>query len=468
MEFRRNRKSSASLHFVSFLFGSAMSSIRNDWIGLLFLVFLFPAPFASAADISPYLNSQTIGVVRIDLKQLKIQEYIDYYKGEINRAIAEIVPKEDGANAAKIKQELEEQWTEQSAPAQIEMLRQEVVEKGKAEEVFAIFYKDAIFDQQFPVLIAIPVPPSASQKQIDTIRMQYLKNSVPVTFVRHGFIVGIPILKGTDFATQQEVMDYARAKFESPSSEARPEFAEAFSKQPEVLIQLVIGRIAPFQREVEQFLDAMVNPALLMAMPKEDREKYQQMRKNIPLYFQGLNYYSFSYDYSKSEIRSIVQCVDEGTAKRIYDMEMSRIDKHAEDVTKNLPSSKRSSELQESLNNFVKAVDTKLVKNDILTVIDSSGMQFIKTLFYEAMIKSNVQASYMTETGQEETGVGTEIEEERQITPEMIEKFEQLMQEPLRNVSPELRPQAEQKVKDKVREMQQQMERQQRKRNESR
>lgn len=457
-----------------------MSSIRNNWPGLLFLIILFlaKAPFACAADLSPYINSQTIGVVRIDLKQMKVQEYTDYFKGEINRAITEIVPQGD-ANATEIKKELERKLAETSLLVQFEAIRHEIVEKGKADEIFAISYKDAIFDKQFPVLIAIPIPPGASQEQIDTIRMQYLKNDAPVTFVRHGFIVGIPLFTKQGFATQRAVMAYARKKFESPSTEKRPEFAEALSTQPNALIQLVIGRIAEFQRDVDQFFDTNVKPAVPFMQP-EQKEQYTRMRKGIPILFQGLNYYSASYDYNKTEIRSVIQCVDESAAKRIYDQEMSRINQRGEETLSNLSSSGMPPELQESLKAFIEGIDTKLVKNEVVTVIGPSAMTFINMLAYEALCKSAVRAAYMDATGQDGAGMGmgigmgmrtetiTETEGERQITPEMIEKFEQLMQEPLRNVPPELRPQAEKKVKDKVREMQQQMERQQRKRNEGR
>lgn len=421
-----------SLHILPDL---AMSSFHNYWTCLLFIVFLlFSRPsFVISADLSPYLDSQTIGVIRINLTQLNITEILDYYKNEFDRALKEMVPEKDQQLIPTLKQATVHFMD--SSIAQAENIRLEAVEKGKAEEIFLIIYKDAILEQKFPVLLAVPVPSGASQEQIDAIRMQYLQNGIPVTFVRHGFIVGIPVL-GTqqNFASQQDVMSFARAKFDSPSTEERPEFSVAFAAHSDVLFQFVIGQLDGFQRELEGFLDTNVKP-MLPFMEKEQRDSYNQARKMIPIVFQGLHYYSITYDYNKPEFRAMIQCHDEKTAKIFMEHESNRSNRN-DDVMANLAKLGIPDETQQAIQNFVQSVHLKQENNAVITVIDASGMDQLKTLIYELIVKSVVQGALSG------VQIGTEIRTQQQMP--------QQMQQQLQQMSPEMRQEFERQMRQQM------------------
>ena len=359
---------------------------------------VFVPDSARSADLSPYLDEETIAVVRINLKQLDIPEITKYYETALMKAIDELIPGNDPI-VPQLKQQI------QTATAQAPMVSQfydELVVKCKLEEIHAIVYRDALVKRIFPVLLAVPVPENASQETIDTIRMQYLNSQIPVTFVRHGFIVGIPVIP-EQFASQQKVMAFAKEKFKFPSSQSRPEITTALSSQSGALLQLVIGRIDQFQKDVETQINAF--RPMLMMMPKEQRDELNQVLKMVPILFQNLNSYSFAYDYGKPEIKSVIQFKDEKIAKDLFAMYLELM-KQAETALAQVPTVKSVFEIQSqqtpgitpeglaAIKNLVKAVQMKQQGNEVTMLLDSSGMEHLKTYLYEMGIKYALATQY--------------------------------------------------------------------------
>ena len=364
-------------------------------------LFVFAPASGQGADLSPYLDSETIAVVRINLKQVNLPEIIKYYETAILKAFDEVIPKND-PETPQMKQSL--QMIMGMAPMMAIPQHEELIVKNKVEEIHVIVYRDALMKQIFPVLLAVPVPEGASQEQIDAIRMQYLNLQIPVTFVRHGFIVGIPVSE--PFASQQKVMAFAREKFQEPSSQSRPEIVTALNSQSEALLQVVVGKIDQFQKDVEKQIN-MFKPMLMMTMSKEQKADLDQALKLLPVIFQSLNSYCFTYDYAKSEIRQVIQLKDEQTAKMFQAMNLEQMKKSEEELDK-IPIVKTvfetsavnpqnrgiTPESKAAIKAFLKVIQMKQQGNDVVTLIDSSGMAKLETVIYEFGIKSMLAGFY--------------------------------------------------------------------------
>ena len=363
----------------------------KNFLLVAFCLFVFAPTSGRGADLSPYLDSETIAVVRVNLKQLDLPGIGQYYETAILKAFDEVIPKNNPV-APRMKGEL--QMAIQMALMNGSALYEEQVVKNKAEELNLIVYRDAMMKKIFPVLLAVPIPEGASQEQIDAIRMQYLNLQIPVTFVRHGYIVGIPVIP-EQFAGQRQVMAFAREKFMEPSSQPRPEMTAALSSQPRALLQIVVGRIDQFQRDVETQINAF-RPFLMM-MPEEQQGELDQALKMIPVIFQSLNSYSFAYDYAKPEIRQVIQLKDEKTAKEMLAMNLEQMKKVEElldqiPVVRNAPvrNPGMTPEGLAATKSLFKAIQMRQQGNDFIVLLDASGMEHLKTYFYEMLIKSGV------------------------------------------------------------------------------
>jgi len=375
-----------------------MFRLKNFVIAAWCLVVFAPASGRSA-DLSPYLDSETIAVVRVNLKEFKVAlpGIYKYLENASKKAIDEVLPPNDP---------LKPQLVGLVIQSQIPMTMftgkffQEVVTGCNVEEVYAIVYRDALMAQAFPVLLAVPIPEGASQKQIDTIRAQYLNLEIPVTFVRHGFVVGIPVMDEL-FASQQQTMAFARKKFMEPSSQTRPEIVAALDAQPGALVQFVVGRIDQFQKDVETQIN--VFKPMLMMMPKEQRDEVDQALKMVPVIFQSLNSLSFSYDYAKPEIRQVIQLKDEQTAKMFLEMNLEQMKKSEEMLTQfpvienpleiNAQNPGITPEALAATKDLFKAIQMKQEGNDVVTLIDSAGMVKLEALVYES-VKSFIAGMY--------------------------------------------------------------------------
>ena len=370
---------------------------------LLGLLMLVVPSVASAADISPYLDMETIAVVRMNLKQLDIPGIQKYVEGTFIKAVDEVIPKDDPL-APMMKQATQESGGMPESFHHFSHVYDDVVKNG-VEEVFIISYRDAITQKMFQDLYAIPIPEGASQEAIDTIRMQYLNTGIPVTFVRHGFIVGIPLKAG--FANQKKVMEFAREKFKNPSTQPRPEIVEALSSQSTALLQIVIGKIDHFQKDVDKQINAF-KPMLMMA-PKEQKEMFESVTKLVPTIFQGLNTFNFVYDYGKPEIKVSLKLKDEKTAKAFLNI-ASDNKKQAEkniDQTKTLNSMMEFSQTnigmtakaKTATKEFVQAIQEKQQGSEVTILIDSSGMERMKNVV-GAITEIAVSFLYMSQKAQ--------------------------------------------------------------------
>ena len=362
---------------------------------LLGLLTLVVPSVASAADISPYLDMETIAVVRVNLKQLDLPGIQKYVEESLAKAVDEVIPKNE-PNLAMIKMSIQAM----SGGNPSTQIYDEAVVKSGAEELYLIAYRDAMMAKMFPVLLAVPVPEGASQEAIDTIRMQYLQNGIPVTFVRHGFIVGIPVVP--NFSSQKKIMEFAREKFKNPSTQSRPEIVEAISSQPTALLQVVVGKIDQFQKDVEKQINAF--KPMLMMMPKEQKAPIEEALKMVPFIFQGLSSYNFAYDYGKPEIKTEIKLKDKQTADGIAAL-IPQWKKQNEDAidkmaTLNHISEKNSmnpgmtAKEKEIVRKFIASVQDKQQGNTITFLIDSSGMESLKALVYEIQIKGIVHGAY--------------------------------------------------------------------------
>ncbi len=374
-----------------------MSRLRLLVIGSLCLFFSV-RPAAFAADLSPYLDSQTIAVVKINLKQLDIPGIQKYQESTLKKAIEEAIPANDPLKSRMLTNMLAE-----PAPVVdfLQAIYNDIVVTGKAEEVYVIVYGDALMKKMFPALLAIPVPKGASQAQIDTIRMQYLNGGIPVTFVRHGFIVGIPVMP--QFATQKKIMAFAREKFMEPSSQSRPEIVALLDSQPNALLQIAVGRIDQFQKDVDAQIKAL-KMIWKMSMTPDVWKITEERLQIVPAIFQGLDSFHFVYDYGKPELQSVIRLKDESTAASLHKMIMDtkkqgeefvdkmRVMKDYLDVDPRSPG--MTKEQLAAVKNLDRSTQIKQQGNELKFLLDSAGMEALKTVISELGAKPSVFRSY--------------------------------------------------------------------------
>ncbi len=351
-----------------------------------------------AADISPYLDSETIAVVKVNLKQLDLPGIQKYFESTYNKAIEEILPAND-----PLKSQMLGNMITGSDPVvnAAQTVYRDLVTVGKAEEVYIIAYRDALMETMFPALLAIPVPKGASQDQIDKIRMQYLNGGIPVTFVRHGFIVGIPVIP--QFSKQKEIMAFAREKFKEPSTQSRTDIASLLDAQPDALLQIAVGRIDQFQEDVESKIEGF-KPLLRMTMEAEEWKKADDALKMVPTVFQSLDSFHFIYNHVKPEIKVVIRLKDENFAETIYTMyseslketeaslDKLRIQKDYFDIDPENPG--LTQRQLDALKHIYKVFQFKRQGNEVVGLYDSSGMEALKTAIIELLVKPNIVNTY--------------------------------------------------------------------------
>ncbi|MGL6196035.1 MAG: DUF1559 domain-containing protein [Thermoguttaceae bacterium] len=230
----------------------------------------------AATDLAPILDSKTIFVVRGDLKKVDVPKVVKFLGEQTEQFIKDVLPKGDSAQAIMM------------AKAGLaygggisQSFVKDLLEKGKADELFIISYTDASEEMMFPFMFAVPAPEGKPKEEIAAIRKVFAANDLPITFARHGFVIGIPNMfingpmgdSGTD-----RINAFIKKKFGEASKEVRPEFAKEFAAHPEAAAQLVFGSLTPMKKNWDDYISSMGNMAEHFPAPKpvyEFNKKYQ-------------------------------------------------------------------------------------------------------------------------------------------------------------------------------------------------
>ena len=282
-----------------------MLKIRHLLLGFA----LFYCGNLMAADLAPLVDSQTIAVVRVDLNQVDTERIMNFLNAEVRDIVPKIQPDQKEANQMMLTAHGGITFGAMYVQPILKTLRNE----GKVDEIYVIVDKKAYIESQYPALIAIPTPAGKPKAEIDVIRKVMLQNQLPIVFQRHGFMIGIPMMPGTE---KDDVMSFVRDRLANPSTEKRPEFAEAFQRSDiaDDMIQIVIGNLSEF--EELNALQANQEMLLQQALP-EIKEIAELMAQSQKLTFEKLNYSIISLDIQKPELYSVSQMKDEVAAKEM-------------------------------------------------------------------------------------------------------------------------------------------------------
>ncbi len=275
---------------------------------LVLCLFVFAPSVFAAADLAPILDSKTGAVARVDLNQVDIPKIMDFLNGELKDIVPQLIP--DKAKAGEIL--LAGQGGLTVAAATVQPIVKAAREKGKADEIFFILDKDAADKQMYPFFVVIPAGDEKPKAEVDALRKLLLQNQCPITFQRHGFVFGIPTLPS--FAEEEEIMEYVKTRFAKPSSEKRPEFAEALNASSGPMLQIVVGNASVFNAEMES------QPEI----PAAAYEEYPEMKvfielgqKSQKLVSKKMNYFNVTLDINKPELKSTIQMQDAASAKEL-------------------------------------------------------------------------------------------------------------------------------------------------------
>ena len=281
----------------------------------LFVLFFFTTwSFVQAAtDLSPILDSQTLAVVRVDLNQVDIPKIAAFFNEELKEIIPQFEPDKVTADQMLFMGQAGITYVVATVSPVVNSFRND----GKANEIFLILDKTARDERICPFFIAIPAKPDKPKAEVDTIRKLLLQNQCPVTFHRHGFVVGIPMVP--DYAEKDEITDFVRTRFAEPSSEKRPEFAEALDATTAgSLIQFVVGNLSVFDQEMENMTKGI--PAeMLEDMPPEMKTNRELSMKVYNLLWKKMNFISVTLDLNKPEFKVEMRMEDATSALEICD-----------------------------------------------------------------------------------------------------------------------------------------------------
>ncbi len=262
----------------------------------------------AAADLAPVLDSKTIAVARVDLNQVDVPKIMDFLNGELKDIVPQLVT--DKAKAGEIL--LAGQGGLTVAAATVQPIVKAAREKGKADEIFFILDKDAADERMYPFFVVIPADDEKPKAEVDALRKLLLQNQCPITFQRHGFVFGIPTLPS--FAEKEEIMEYVKTRFAKPSSEKRPEFAEALNVSSGPMLQIVVGNASVFDEEMEN--QPEIPPQVYEKYP-EAKAAMEIGQKTQNLLWKKMDYFRAALDINKPEFKATVQMKDEASAKEL-------------------------------------------------------------------------------------------------------------------------------------------------------
>ena len=110
------------------------------------LVLLFCGKAFSVADLAPIVDSQTIAVVRVDLKQVETEKILKFLADEIKDIVPQVVPGQAEAGQAI----LAAQGGLTAAAMYVQPILKTLQNEGKTDEIFFIVDKKAIGEGMYP------------------------------------------------------------------------------------------------------------------------------------------------------------------------------------------------------------------------------------------------------------------------------------------------------------------------------
>jgi len=282
----------------------------------LLLAALFCCQTLPAADLVPIVDSQTIAIARVDLKQVDTEKIIGFLSGEVRDIVPQVMP--NPAEAGQMI--LMAQGGVMAGAMYVQPILKTLQNEGKVDEIFFLVDKKAIAEEMYPLFVAVPAPASKPKVEIDAIRKLFLQNHLQVVFQRHGFLIGVPVLEDFGLADKDDIMSFVKERFGEPSTEKRPEFGEAFGR-PAVsssMIQVVVGNLSMFKEFFENQPD--VPEEILAPMPPQVREMMELGPVSQKLMLEKTNYLFTSLDIQKPELKIVSVMKDLAAAKETIEL----------------------------------------------------------------------------------------------------------------------------------------------------
>ena len=279
-------------------------------IRILLLVFaLFYCGNLWAADLAPLVDSQTIAVGRVKLNQIDTERIMNFLNMEVRDVVPKIQPDQKEAN----RMMLTAYGSITFGAMYVQPILKTLQNEGKVDEIYVIVDETAYIEHKYPAFIAIPTPAGKPKAEIDVIRKVMLQNQLPIVFQRHGFMIGIPVMPGSD---KDDVMSFVRDRLPNPSTEKRSEFAEAFQRSDvaDAMIQVVVGNLGMFDELVPQQADLK---KFLRQAPPEMKDIVKIGTQSQKLILEKLEYATVALDIRKLELFTAIQMKDETAAKTI-------------------------------------------------------------------------------------------------------------------------------------------------------
>ncbi len=297
---------------------------------LPFVFLLLCDTILPAADLSPIVDSQTIAVVRVDLKQVDMAKITQFLVDEVTDIVPQIQSNQE--EAAPIL--FYAQAGIMTGAMYVQPILSTLQNEGKADEIFFLIDKKAADEQICPLFVAVPAPDSKPKEEVDAIRKLFLQTHLPVVFQRHGFLIGMPVLDDFGLAGKDDVMDFAKERFADPSTEKRPEFAEAFGRSDIAgsMIQIVFG----FSMFAEEWAAQPDVPETVLArLPPEFREMIEVQKVSRKLMTEKLNYVTTGLDIQKPELKSVTSMTDEAAAREMLEVNEKTIQLYVQLIRQN-------------------------------------------------------------------------------------------------------------------------------------
>lgn len=283
------------------------------------LTTVFNSEVRAAANIAPLVDSNTIGIVRVDLRQVNIPLIQAFIANEAKDVVSKF----------KLDDKTKEEWTMTAqggitfGAAYVQPIFNTLQKEGKADELFVIVDKKAIDEHAYPFFVAIPIPESKPKEEIEILRKLLVQNKMPVAFPRHGFMLGMPEIP--DFMSKDEIMSFVRQRLANPSSEKRLDLNAALTASSNLssqsssnsqsnppMIQVVVGQV----RMLEEYFKMQEIPEeMLDSLPAQFKESMETQKKTQNLLINELEFAALVIDIKTPDLKFMMKMKSESAAK---------------------------------------------------------------------------------------------------------------------------------------------------------
>jgi len=297
----------------------------------------------AASEIAPLVEESTCVVLHVDLSRLNLAQTLESLTDTVESVMTQTVPKEQLNDQLPMVK---------MAIGGVGMMAMNYVNiltnQGKANDFY--FLVDAN-DVQSGTIAGILVTPAGNKgkNETDAIRKVFSDLNMPVSFVRHGFvIVAVPANPAVD---EDDLREFVKTRFRDVTPVAKPEIAEAFTAFGDVTLQGVFIISKAFGDQIEQ------TAKLQMEMQVDDSLfSLDEQKKLLTLITTKFQWGGFAFDLVNPRFHGIYQFRDNAGAKEAFDF-------------------------------MKKMIELVAVVNNSADAISGVGEQITKILFGKAMIE---------------------------------------------------------------------------------